>query len=26
VRVALYYVNDAGEFVNSPWLSVPVGD
>lgn len=25
VRVALYYVNDAGEFVNSPWLSVPVG-
>jgi hypothetical protein len=26
VRVALYYVNDAGEFVNSPWLSVPIED
>ena len=24
VRVALYYVNDLGEFVNSPWLSLPV--
>jgi hypothetical protein len=26
LRVALYYVNDAGEFVNSPWLSVPIED
>ena len=26
VRVALYHVNDAGEFVNSPWLSVPIED
>ncbi|MCP4538216.1 MAG: DUF2723 domain-containing protein [Chloroflexi bacterium] len=26
VRIALYYTDDAGDFVNSPWLSLPAGD